>query len=97
LKPEGIYLGSKKHGIHWTEGAALARSTQTPQGQWGSLADLEFAGQKAATLAPRQGAYFDLQPGHSCIVWHPDGTRGAASRIWVRNNGNGTFHGYPLE
>lgn len=97
LEPERIYLGSKKHGIHWTEGSALARSTRTPQGQWGSVADLEFAGQKAATLPPRQGAYFDLPPGHSSVVWRPDGTRVAAIRIWVRNNGNGTFHGYPLE
>ncbi|HYO52430.1 hypothetical protein [Archangium sp.] len=97
LKPESIYLGSKKHGIHWTEGSALARSSRIPQGQWGSAADLEFAGQKAATLASRQGAYFDLPPGHSSTVWRPDGTRVAARRIWVRNNGNGTFHGYPLE
>jgi hypothetical protein len=97
LKPESVYLGSKKHGIHWTEGSALARSTRISQGQWGSVADLEFAGQKAATLAPRQGAYFDLPSGHNSIVWRPDGTRVAATRIWVRNNGNGTFHGYPLE
>jgi hypothetical protein len=97
LRPEQGYLGSKKHGIHWTEGAAAAKSTQKPQGQWGSISDLEFAGRRAATLEPGRGAYFDLPEGHSSVVWRVDGTRVPASRIWVRSNGTGTFHGYPLE
>ncbi|HZN96442.1 MAG TPA: hypothetical protein VFB61_01770 [Gemmatimonadales bacterium] len=97
LEPEKGYLGHKKHGIRWTEGAAEAKKTGIPQGQWGSVSDLEFAGQKAATLPPRQGGYFELPAGHSSTVWRPDGTQVRASRIWVRNNGGGTFHGYPLE
>jgi hypothetical protein len=97
LRPEQGYLGSKKHGIKWTEGAATAKSTQTPQGQWGSISDLEFAGRKAAGLKPGEGAYFDLPEGHSSFVWRMDGTRAPAKRLWVRNNGTGTFHGYPLE
>jgi hypothetical protein len=97
LRPEQGYLGSKKHGINWTEGAATAKSTQTPQGQWGRVSDLEFAGRKAAGLKPGKGAYFDLPEEHSSFVWRVDGTRVPAKRIWVRNSGTGTFHGYPLE
>jgi hypothetical protein len=96
-------MGSKKHGIHWTEGRSLAMRPDprtgklTPQGQWGSKADLEFAGRKAATLKPGEDAYFGLPKGHSSYVWRTDGTKVPANRIWVRNNGSGTFHGYPVE
>ena len=97
LRPEKGYLGSKKHGIHWKEGPATANMTQKPQGQWGSAADLEFAADKASTLAPGEGGWFQLPSGHTSVVHRPDGTTGAATRIWVRNNGTGTFHGYPAE
>jgi hypothetical protein len=33
LAPEKIYQGSKKHGVDWKEGSALAKSSTTPQGQ----------------------------------------------------------------
>jgi hypothetical protein len=97
LKPEGKYLKGKKHGVNWTEGPATAKSLKKSQGQWGSTADLDFAGEKASTLKPGEGRWFDLPEGHSSVVHRPDGTTVPANRIWVRNNGTGTFHGYPAE
>lgn len=97
LRPEKGYLEHGKHGIHWTEGAANAKGLRKPQGQWGSVVDLEFAAQKAATLKVREYAIFDLPKGHQSFVWRVDGTKGPANRIWVRNNGTGTFHGFPME
>jgi len=97
LKPEAKYLGSKKHGIGWKEGPATAKSTGIPQGQWGSKGDLNYAGQQAATLKPGEGGWFSLPPGHGSVVHRPDGTTVPASQFWVRNNGTGTFHGYPAE
>mgnify|MGYP006902125671 CR=1 FL=1 len=96
LIPEAKYLGSKKHGIKWKEGPATAKNLNTPQGQWGSKSDLDFAGEKAATLKSGEGAYFELPSEHSSIVHMPDGSTVNATHIWVRNNGTGTFHGYPL-
>jgi hypothetical protein len=96
LKAEAKYLKGGKHGVKWTEGGALAKSTGTPQGQWGSIKDLEFAGKKAGALKAGEGAYFELPAGHTSIVHLPDGSIEKATHIWVRNNGSGTFHGYPL-
>lgn len=97
LKPEARYLRGGKHGIDWAEGSNLAVREGIPQGQWGSRADLEFAGQVAATLPPR---VFDdthaLPPGHTSVVHMPDGTTVPATHIRVRNNGSGTFHGFPI-
>ncbi|MDB5105332.1 MAG: hypothetical protein JWP91_3021 [Fibrobacteres bacterium] len=97
LKPEAKYLGSKKHGIEWKEGPATANKTGIPQGQWGSKADLAHAGEQAATLKPGEGATFSLPPGSSSVVHLPDGSTVPATQMWVRNNGTGTFHGYPME
>lgn len=96
-RPEAKYLGSGKHGVGWTEGPATARSLGKPQGQWGSKADLDYAAEKARSLKPGEGQWFDLPEGHSSVVHRPDGTSVPASRFWVRNNGTGTFHGYPAE
>jgi hypothetical protein len=95
LKPEAKYLKNGKHGIGWKEGKSLANKTGIPQGQWGSKADLDFAGQKAVTLDPGKGDYFELPAGHSSVVHMPDGSVQSATHFWVRNNGSGTFHGYP--
>lgn len=97
LRPEAKYLSSGKHGIHWKEGPSLAKGLNKSQGQWGSVNDLEYAGKKAATLAPRQSGWFDLPEGHTSVVHRPDGTTVAARRFFVKNNGTGTFHGYPAE
>jgi hypothetical protein len=93
-KPEAKYLGSKKHGLGWKEGPATAKKTGKPQGQWGAE-DLEQGGIEAATLEPGQGQFFKLQDSDS-VVHMPDGTTQPAAGMWVRNNGTGTFHGYPV-
>lgn len=95
LKPEAKYLKSGKHGINWKEGSSLANKGK-PQGQWGSKADLDFAGSKASTLKAGEGSYFELPAGHTSKVHMPNGTTMPATHIWIRNNGTGTFHGYPL-
>lgn len=97
LKPEAKYLRGGKHGLEWKEGRAEAQKTGKPQGQWGSKADLDFGGEKAATLQPGEGRFFPLPAGSKSVVHKPDGTTVPASRIWVRNNGSGTFHGAPWE
>ncbi|MFB6366560.1 polymorphic toxin-type HINT domain-containing protein [Paenibacillus elgii] len=94
LRPEAKYLKTGKHGVDWKEGPAMAKKSGLPQGQW-SKADLEFAGEKAATLKPGEGGWFDLPSGSTSKVHMPDGSTVDATRIWVRNNGSGTFHGYP--
>jgi RHS repeat-associated protein len=96
LRPEGKYLRGGKHGIDWKEGIALAK-TDGPQGQWGSKTDLAYAGDKAATLNPGEGHSFPLPDGHTSVVHRPDGTTVRANNFWVRNNGTGTFHGFPTE
>jgi len=95
-RPEAKYLGSGKHGVNWKEGPATAKSTGKPQGQW-SQADLAVASENAGTLKPGEGQSFPLPAGSTSIVHRPDGTTGQATSMWVRNNGTGTFHGYPTE
>lgn len=53
FKPENGYKRGKEHGIEWQEGNAKrrARETGNPQGKWGNKEDLEYAGEKAGTLA----------------------------------------------
>lgn len=96
LRPEQKYSGSGKHGIKWKEGPVLAKEG-TPQGQWGSESDLNWATEKAATLEPGQGDWFQMPQGHSSVVHKPNGTTVPASKAWIRNNGTGTWHGYPAE
>ena len=95
VRPEAGLTGSRKHGVNWTEGPARARSTGNPQGQWAE-SDLEYATNMANSLEPGQSAYFDLPEGSESIVHMPDGSVVNANSIWVRNNGTGTWHGYPL-
>jgi hypothetical protein len=96
LKPEGKYLRGGKHGVTWKEGLVYAKDNG-PQGQWGSAADLAYAGVKAATLKPGEGRIFPMPEGHTSVVHRSDGTTVPANSFWVRNNGTGTFHGYPRE
>jgi len=99
LEPESGYLGSGKHGIKWKEGKAEAKKTRIPQGQWGSQEDLDYAGEKAASLKPREGKEFDLPADTKSVVHMPDGSTKKATKMWLRNNGSAgskkTFHGYP--
>ena len=96
VRPEAAVTGSKKHGINWKEGLARAKATGNPQGQWAE-SDLDFATEMANTLGAGESAYFDLPKGSKSIVYMPDGTMKPATRIWIRNNGTGTWHGYPMQ
>lgn len=69
--------------------------TGKPQGQWGSRSDLDHAGDMAGPLSPGEHGSFPLPPGHSSVVHTPEGATVPATNFWVRNNGSGTFHGYP--
>ena len=94
-RPESKLLRGGKHGVTWTEGLARAIDTGDPQGQW-AAADLEYATEMANTLKPGEFAIFDLPPGSSSIVYTPEGDIVAAVKFWIRNNGTGTWHGYPM-
>ena len=96
VKPESAVTGSKKHGVNWKEGPARAKATGKPQGQW-AKEDLDFATKMANLLKPGESGYFDLPEGAKSIVHMPDGTTKPATRFWIRNNGTGTWHGYPME
>ena len=94
LRPEAAITGSKKHGIHWKEGPARAKKTGKPQGQWAEK-DLEYATRMASTLKAGESATFDLPLNSESIVHMPNGSTKKATKIWIRNNGTGTWHGYP--
>jgi RHS repeat-associated protein len=98
LKPEPGYLRGKKHGIKQQDSDAIkmAKDGNTPIGRWGSKDDLTHAGQQAATLQPGEMRDFPINPGHTSTVFNPDGTQSVPDMIRVRNNGNGTFHGFPI-
>ena len=96
IKPEAAVQGSKKHGVNWKEGAARAKATGKPQGQW-ALEDLEYATKMASTLKPKESGYFELPPDSKSIVHMPNGEIKKATKFWIRNNGTGTWHGYPME
>jgi hypothetical protein len=81
--------------VNWKEGQARAIKEGKPQGKWDKT-DLDFATEKANTLEPGQSGYFDLPEGSKSIVHMPDGTVVPATKIWIRNNGTGTWHGYPM-
>nr|WP_183042750.1 hypothetical protein [Pectobacterium parmentieri] len=105
LKPENGYLRGKPHGIKWTQNDAINRSIKQsqktgrpplPQGKWGNKADLEYAGQQAGTLKQGEMKDFPINSNHKSVVFNPDGTVDIPDMIRVRNNGNGTFHGFPI-
>lgn len=50
----------------------------------------------ASTLKPGESAYFDLPVGSKSIVHMPDGTTQNATKMWIKNKGTGTWHGYPM-
>ncbi|MGC4064584.1 MAG: RHS repeat-associated core domain-containing protein [Polyangiaceae bacterium] len=98
LRPEPGYLRGKRHGIQQQPGDAtrIAREEGKPHGVWGDKADLAHAGEQASTLSPRQMADFPIRPGSKSVVYNPDGTTSVPDMIRVRNNGDGTFHGFPI-
>ncbi|MEN7547374.1 hypothetical protein AAG747_05620 [Rapidithrix thailandica] len=101
LKPERGYLRGKAHGINWQKSDAIKRASKPPyrpQGKWRNKKDLEYAGKQAATLSPEDGFKdFPINPDHKSIVYYKDGSESIPDMIRVRNNGNGTFHGFPID
>ncbi|WP_170234731.1 SpvB/TcaC N-terminal domain-containing protein [Chryseobacterium hagamense] len=108
IRPEKGYEGTSKHGIGWKEGAAEARATGIPQGQWGSKEDLDYATEKAKTLEPgakqKNGTYkkgqfkdFPINEGNTSIIHNPDGTKSKPDKVRLRDNGTGTWHGFPID
>lgn len=66
-----------------------------PQGQW--AADyLALATDAATGLTSRQAGTFPEPAGTQSVVHMPDGSTVQATQFWVRNNGTGTWHGYPM-
>ena len=112
LKPEPGYLRGKRHGMATPDNEAQLKANQAardgvqpkPYGVWGSKEDLAYAGKMAATLEPGEGGGsgdfkdFDLPKGNKNKVFVPggDGKPLEADMIRVRNNGDGTFHGFPI-
>ncbi|MFA7483454.1 MAG: hypothetical protein WC314_23320 [Vulcanimicrobiota bacterium] len=95
VRPEASLYKGKKHGVKWTQGPARAKNTGLPQGQWSQDA-LEYANNFAQGVKPgRDGAYFDLPSDLGAVVHMPNGDVIPATRMWIRNNGTGTWHGYP--
>ncbi|MCE4057325.1 RHS repeat-associated core domain-containing protein, partial [Pseudomonas sp. Au-Pse12] len=105
LGPEPGYERGKVHGIKWQESDAIKRAQETgnPQGKWGNKDDLNYAGQRAAELPTgpngKKGPFFDIpiNPDHKSVVYNPDGSKSIPDMIRIRNNGNGTFHGFPID
>ncbi|MDF2872340.1 MAG: hypothetical protein K0R05_3915, partial [Anaerocolumna sp.] len=95
VKPEAKVKGSGKHGVKWKEGAAREKDTGKPQGQWAEE-DLDIATEAANTLKPGESGVFKLPKGSKSIIHNPNGTTQPATKFWVRNNGTGTWHGYPM-
>ena len=105
VRPELGYYGTKKHGIYWREGHATANTknkfgVKVPQGQWGSVADLEYASQIASGLTPSfKMEDFPLPAGHTSIVWlpGPEPTSVPATHFRIKVNPSGvTWHGFPI-
>ena len=101
LKPENGYLGGKKHGmkVHPNEAQKRADRDKTPYGHWGSKRDLQHAGERAATLKPGEMKDFPINPDNTSKVFLPNGNGVPVKpdMVRVRNNGDGTFHGFPID
>jgi len=93
--PEANLLGSGKHGLDWTEGRSRAKDSGNPQGQFGSIADVNFAVERASELGPNKNGTFPLPPGHTCRVYKVDGTVEAATEVFVKVYEDGKVHAYP--
>ena len=95
IRPEGKLSRGGKHGVKWTQARARVNTTGNPQGQW-TPASLQYANEFAKTVPPgKDGEYFDLPTSLGARVHMPGGGDIPASRMWIRNNGTGTWHGYP--
>jgi phage-related protein len=98
FRPEPDLLGKGRHGLEWGEAEALNRALRTgkPQGKFGSLADIQYAIDQAATLGPGKEGFFPLPAGSNSYVFLPDGNKIKATQIFVKVRANGSVHAYPL-
>jgi hypothetical protein len=101
-KPEPDLLGKNKHGLEWEEGPRRLAKEKNPQGRFGSLADIQFAVDRAAELGVGREGFFDLPVGNSSFVYkYKDDVIGGevitvpARRVFVKVRDNGMVHAYP--
>jgi len=104
LKPENGYLRGKKHGIKVTDKDAqiYANKEGISYGKWGSKKNLEIAGNLAETLEVGVFQDFPVNADSKSVVFHSGGSideivQYPATHYRLRNNGNGTFHGFPID
>ncbi|EBW0356883.1 RHS domain-containing protein, partial [Salmonella enterica] len=101
LKAENGYSRGKRHGmkLHPNAAQAIADKENKPHGVWRSKDDLKYAGEQAATLKPGEMKDFPINPNSKSEVYIPggNGVPIKPDKIRVRNNGDGTFHGFPID
>ncbi|MGG5508267.1 RHS repeat-associated core domain-containing protein [Myroides sp. C6-3] len=106
LRPENGYIGGKRHGLKLSNKDAqiLANNTRNPlpHGRWGSKTDLAYAGKLADQLEPGGFMDFPVNQDTKSVVFHSGidvdtATPFPATHYRLRNNGNGTFHGFPID
>ncbi|EFK6855013.1 RHS repeat domain-containing protein, partial [Escherichia coli] len=101
LKAENGYSRGKRHGmkLHPNAAQAIADKEKNPHGVWRSKDDLKYAGEQAATLKPDEMKDFPINQNSKSEVYIPggNGVPIKPDKIRVRNNGDGTFHGFPID
>jgi hypothetical protein len=90
-------MGSSKHGVKWTEGAARAKSTGISQGQFGSKADVDWVVHQSHRVAPGSNATVPLPAGHTSYVHLPGGGTAPANQAFIKVYPSGKVHAYPLQ
>ena len=103
-KAEPDLLGNNKHGLGWEGRPRRLAETKNPQGRFGSLADIQFAVDRAAQLGVGREDFLDLPMGNSSFVYKykDDIIDGEvitvlARRVYVKVRNNGVVHADPLE
>jgi RHS repeat-associated protein len=109
LRPENGYLGGKRHGVKLSNKDAQILANQpnklgaaVSHGKWGNKADLTHAGKMADLLEDGGFMDFPVNPDSKSVVFHPGvdpdiATPHPATHYRLQNNGNGTFHGFPID
>lgn len=52
---------------------------------------------KKGKITPGNFVDFPINPGSKSTVYNPDGTQSKPDMLRLRNEGNGTFHGFPID
>ncbi|AVK96339.1 hypothetical protein FCT18_07855 [Lysinibacillus sphaericus] len=79
-----------------------SNNDKLPHGRWGNKNDLAYADELADTLKPGVFKDFSVNPDSKSVVFYPNGDPNAPkayplTHYRLRNNGNGTFHGFPID